>query len=137
MKEGWSFDSGIPSELATRILVLQNGLLAVTCELRMPVKAPDETCRIVFFSPEGRRMGEVVLEGRLVKLFPIATKGAENFLVATTGLRKVIIVNCSGCKIEKVLVVKVFPELVMAIDDTKRLMLVTPRSPKTLTVVKF
>jgi hypothetical protein len=137
MKEGWNFDSGIASEFASRILVLQNGLLAITSELAVPLKAPDETCKIVFFSLQGRRMGEVVLEGQLIKLFPIATKGAENFLVATTTLRKVIIVNCSSCRLEKVLEVKAFPELVMAIDDTKRLMLVSPSSPRTLTVVKF
>jgi hypothetical protein len=100
-----------------RIVLMTNGCIVVTCEV-------EENFKLLFFSLRGRELAALRMKGNLVKLIPIRTKLAETFLVVTKATRKVKIINGGDFKISKVLDQRPYPELVAAIDDTRRLVMI-------------
>jgi hypothetical protein len=135
MKSVWSFNTELVGDWIHRVCVLSNGMIAVSCE-SIGSRA-DENNKVVFFDFQGRKIGEALIDGKFVKMIPISTKAAENYLVVSTAKKKVFVVNCDNCKLHTVLEGTAFPDLVAAIDDTKRLVVVTPRKPKKARVVHF
>jgi hypothetical protein len=124
MKSFLSFAMDCDEKCAHRILLLNNGAIACSCELETSFK-------ILFFSWSGVSLGEIQMKGELVKMFQVTTKAAETFLVVTKLSKKVKIINCTTFTIEKVLDQRPYPELVAAVDDTRRLAMIegAPRRP--------
>jgi hypothetical protein len=100
-----------------RIVLLQNGVVALTCEI-------EESLKIIFFNFRGKELATLSIKGRIVKLFPITTKLAETFLVITKITREVEIINATDFSICAVLEQRPYPELVAAIEDSRRLLIV-------------
>jgi hypothetical protein len=111
----WKLDCD--SNCGHRIQILQNGVITVTCELT-------DTFILLFFNLRGTKLASLTMKGRLVKLIPITTKLAETFVIITKANRKVKIVSGTDFKVCKVLEQRPYPELVAAIDDSRRLLLV-------------
>jgi hypothetical protein len=78
----------------------------------------------MFFNLRGKELATLKMKGRLVRLIPIRTRLAETFLVITKATNKVKIINGADFRVYKVLDQRPYPELVAAIDDTRRLLMV-------------
>jgi hypothetical protein len=128
-----SFPVECDARCTHQIKLLNNGTIAVSCEL-------DEPFKIVFLNLRGQTLGELAMNGRIAKLIRIYTQAAELFLVVVqstpSGLVKII--NCTMFRIEKVLLRQVWPELVSALDGSRRLLMVEKVDNEArLVVVRF
>jgi hypothetical protein len=121
-----------PCPAASRILLLESGAVALACE-------GIRSATLTFISLAGKKISDVNIEaeGRIVKWFAIATAAAECFIVVTTRAKRVAIVNCTHCRLLRVLDERPFPRLVAMLNDSRRIVLVTPASAKKPIVVTF
>jgi hypothetical protein len=124
-----SFAIACEPEDRHRILLLDNGLLIISCE-------NEQKSGLLFFNLRGKSLGAIELEGKLVKMFPIVTRSLEASLVLSMEGTGIGVVDCSRCALTRKLDVRPHPRLVMGIDDKRRLLVVMPGESK-LTPVAF
>lgn len=90
-----------------RIELLNNGVIAVTCE-NIEITA----IHVKFFDLRGKQLGEIPVGDRIVKMFGIQTDRSETYLILTTTKRVVTVVNCSSFTVQKVFPERPQPHLV-------------------------
>jgi hypothetical protein len=98
-------------------VLLQNGAVALTCEL-------EDSFKLFFFNLAGEEPAALPMNGKLVRLVPITTRLAETFLVVTKASKNVMIVSGSNFTVWKVLGQTPSPELVAALGNSRRLLMV-------------
>jgi hypothetical protein len=116
-KQFLSWKVGCDVDCQHRLLLLQNGSIALTCEM-------DTRFEIRFFNLRGEEQALLPMKGRVVRLFSIRTRVAETFIVVAKENENVTIISGADFQICKVLEQRPYPELVSPIDDTRRLLMV-------------
>jgi hypothetical protein len=132
----WSFATGIEGSFQHSLLLLENGLIVVSCE-RVGVSEGKDEASLWFFTLQGVKIGQVELEGKICKIFGMTTKGCETFVVVSLSSKSVAIVNCTDCAQVIILEEKARPEFVTAFDDSRRLIIVSPRHRTNPVIVRF
>jgi hypothetical protein len=131
LKTEFSFATGIEVEAKHRLLLLENGLIAITCE------STEDKAEIWFFTLRGKNIGRVMLCGKICKIFGITTAACETFVIATLSTQTVAIINGTDCTGVAILDETAVPDLVTAFDNTRRLIIVSPKNPRKPFIVRF
>jgi hypothetical protein len=124
-KTVWSFRPDVKGR-RLRILVLRNGLIAIGGD-----------SMVVFFTLQGKEIGTVHTGEKIVKWFEIATSLWETFIIASFESKKVVALNCTTSRLETVIHDSVFPQLVTAVDETRKVLVVPTETPTRPLIIGF